>query len=454
MKKHTLTLILLIACVSVFLAIYQTNGHLKAGGPPTETVQAGLQPSAAPTSDQAPDPAAGLEEAGPSVGSCEIEPGPLALKARLFESLSKYVDKVGKGESLSVVLERLGLSGREARRVIEAAKEVMDLTKIRPGTVVTLFRDRESNLPVRVDYQRKGTPRLIMYKTPAGYAASWERYEPITCVTATGGTIKSTLWGTAVKVHQLDPGLVMDFADIFRYDVDFLTEVQSGDSFTMLYEQQFSQGEPAGSGRILAAEFINKGQRVKAFYHQGPDGQGGYYDENGQSLQKMFLKSPLQYRRISSHFTHARKHPILKIVRPHLGVDYAAPTGTPVEAIGDGTITFLGRKGGYGNFIIIQHNKTYETYYAHLSKYANGLKKGSKVKQGQLIGYVGSTGLSTGPHLDFRVKENGKFIDPLSVKLKPAPPITAQDKPKFQAQVAEWQNEMVRQMAARKTAAD
>ncbi|MDL1973061.1 MAG: M23 family metallopeptidase, partial [Deltaproteobacteria bacterium] len=178
----------------------------------------------------------------------------------------------------------------------------------------------------------------------------------------------------------------------------------------------YTNGKFIRNGRILAAEFVNKGRRLEAYYFEDPTGHKDYYDANGRSLRKAFLRAPLRYKRISSYFSYHRLHPILGIVRPHLGIDYAAPIGTPVEAVGDGRVVFIGWKRGFGKFIKIRHNHIYTSTYGHLSRFARGLKKGSFVKQGQVIGYVGSTGLSTGPHLDFRFMAHGRYINYLKFK--------------------------------------
>lgn len=211
--------------------------------------------------------------------------------------------------------------------------------------------------------------------------------------------------------------MVLDFADIFGWDIDFFVDVREGDSFRVLLEDNYKDGKFIYTKRVLAAEFKNQGREYRVFYlKDNDDGIEGYYDSEGRSVRKQFLKSPLRYSRISSSFTNRRLHPILKIYRPHYGIDYAAPKGTPIEAVCDGKVTFAGWKGGYGNCITIQHNSTYLSNYGHLSNFANGIKSGVKVKQGEIIGYVGSTGLATGPHLDFRIAENGEFINPFNLK--------------------------------------
>jgi murein DD-endopeptidase MepM/ murein hydrolase activator NlpD len=379
---------------------------------------------------------------------CSVNPGPFERQEHWLAMLKSRNDKIQSGESLSHVLARLGLDGGESRPIIDAIGELTDLTKIRPGSQVTIHRHEQSGAPVRLEYSCPGSPLMVLIKTPAGYAASRQEHEPVSCRSAVEGNIKHSLWESAVNQYGLEPELVMALADIFRYQIDFLTDIQQDDAFRLLYERQYSQGQPVGVGRVLAVEFINNGTSHKAYFHQNTKGESGYYNENGQSLKGMFLKSPLQYRRISSHFSHSRMHPILKYRRPHLGVDYAAPTGTPVEALGNGKVSFAGRKGGYGNLVIIDHSHGYTTMYAHLNGFAKGITKGTSVKQGQLIGFVGSTGLSTGPHLDFRVKKDGKFIDPLSIKLQPTPAIEAREKSEYLKQVSLWRAEMSRLLAS------
>ncbi|MBW2622888.1 MAG: M23 family metallopeptidase, partial [Deltaproteobacteria bacterium] len=252
------------------------------------------------------------------------------------------------------------------------------------------------------------------------------------------------------ELYKLDPEVVLNFSDIFAYDIDFFTDIQTGDRFSIFYELKYLQGNLVGSGRILAAEFINNGKKLEAYYFEKSPGKGGYYDAEGRSLRKMFLKSPLRFRRISSYFSRSRYHPILKICRPHLGIDYAAPPGTPVETVADGKVTFKGWNGGYGRFVKIKHNRAYTTTYGHLSRYAKGLKKGKRVKQGDLIGYVGSSGLSTGPHLDYRMVKNGKFINPLALNLEPAPPIEASQRSRFHVHVENVKSQMDEQLAGLK----
>jgi murein DD-endopeptidase MepM/ murein hydrolase activator NlpD len=221
--------------------------------------------------------------------------------------------------------------------------------------------------------------------------------------------------------NDIDPNLANELSEIYAWTIDFFG-IQKGDNFRVIYEKLFVEGEYVGLGQIIAAGFNHMGHDYNAFYF-APDSTGDFYDEEGGSMRRTFLKAPLRYRRISSGFSYSRMHPILKYRRPHLGVDYAAPAGTPVQSIGDGVVVSAGytKQGGYT--IKVKHNGTYTTAYLHLQGFGKGIRQGVHVKQGQVIGYVGSTGLSTGPHLDFRFYRNGKAIDPLQVKAPPAKPV-------------------------------
>jgi murein DD-endopeptidase MepM/ murein hydrolase activator NlpD len=209
--------------------------------------------------------------------------------------------------------------------------------------------------------------------------------------------------------------LAMQLSDIFAWDIDFTTDLRDGDTFKIVVEALYLDGEFKKYGDILAAEFVNNGETYRAYRFEH-NGKAGYYDEEGKSLRKAFLKAPLSFRRISSGFSLGRFHPILKIYRPHHGLDYAAPAGTPVSAMGDGTVIFAGKKGQYGNLVIIRHPNGYKTYYGHLSKFGKDIKKGTKVEQGQIIGYVGSTGLATGPHLHYELRIRNRPVNPVTVK--------------------------------------
>lgn len=252
--------------------------------------------------------------------------------------------------------------------------------------------------------------------------------------------IESSLWNAMVD-NNISPEVALELSEIYAWTIDFFG-LQKGDSVSVYFDEYFVDDTRVGLGRIHAATFYHGKQWQEAYYFK----QGtvaNYFDAQGNSLRKAFLKAPLNYKRISSTFTYARKHPIYKIVRPHTGVDYAAPAGTPVVALGDGVVTMKQYKGGGGNTIKIKHNATYTTGYMHLKGYAKGLAVGKRVKQGEVIGYVGSTGSSTGPHLDFRVWKNGTPIDPLKMVSPPAEPVPAQYKAAYSTKVAEYKQKLL-----------
>ncbi|MBC8005062.1 MAG: peptidoglycan DD-metalloendopeptidase family protein, partial [Verrucomicrobia bacterium] len=243
----------------------------------------------------------------------------------------------------------------------------------------------------------------------------------ITQVKTASGVITSSLWN-AMEAQALDPALAMELSDIYQWTIDFF-DIKKGDKFKLMYEEDFVYGKSIGIGRIFAAQFTHGKEDFYAFRFT-QNNEDSYFDEKGKALKTSFLKAPLKFNRISSKFTNSRYHPVLKIHRPHHGVDYAAPTGTPVFAIGSGTVIAKAyQASGGGNYVKIKHNSTYTTSYMHLSKFGPGIASGVHVKQGQVIGYVGSTGLSSGPHLDYRVFMNGKPIDPLKMKSPPTDPI-------------------------------
>ncbi len=245
------------------------------------------------------------------------------------------------------------------------------------------------------------------------------------------GLVQLSLWGSA-KQAGMPPALIDQLADIFAWQIDFAKEVRSGDRWKISVERKYVRGQPIGHGPILAAQFESDHKKLTAvrYPQSGPDAR--YYFPDGRSLESLFLKSPLRYRRISSRFQRSRYHPVLKRRRPHLGVDYAAAPGTPVKSVGDGRVVFAKWRGGGGRVVKIKHNSTYSTAYMHLRGYAKGIKSGSKVKQGQVIGYVGSSGLASGPHLHFSFYENGKYINPLGKKFPSASPIVKSDMKNFQ----------------------
>ena len=325
------------------------------------------------------------------------------------------------------------LPAYQAYKVVQSIAKVFSVKEIRPGCKLTLvFKQGVLKQCILVPTQTK---RYVFTLTPYGIVSHIDTPPKHVFLAVAEGTIEDNLYNSALANH-IDPALILELADIFAWDINFFTDIRPGDHYRFIYEKIYIDGKFVRNGRILAAEFINQGRRYEAFFFQTEDGHADYYDENGKSLRKAFLKAPLRYKRISSYFSYHRRHPILGIVRPHLGIDYAAPIGTPVEAVADGRIVYIGWRGGYGKFIKIQHNHIYASTYGHLSRFAKGLRRGSWVKQGQVIGYVGMTGLATGPHLDFRFIKNGRFINYLKFKSPSGRPLSRKYLPLFKNQVA------------------
>jgi murein DD-endopeptidase MepM/ murein hydrolase activator NlpD len=250
------------------------------------------------------------------------------------------------------------------------------------------------------------------------------------------GKLESSLY-EAIEAAGERPELIIHFIDLFSWDINWFIDPRTGDQFRMTYEKYYSGGEFIKYGRILAACYVNDGKPYYAYRFNPDTTLDDYFNENGVSLRKSFLKAPLRYHRVSSRFSYSRLHPILKYRRPHLGVDYAAPVGTPVSAAADGKVVFAGNRGGYGKLVIIYHENAYRTQYGHLRRFGRGIRAGKKVKQGQVIGFVGSSGLSTGPHLDFRVQRGKAFINPLSIKSAPVTQVPEKYLPVFRVRVAE-----------------
>jgi len=256
-------------------------------------------------------------------------------------------------------------------------------------------------------------------------------------IQAISGKITTSLY-SAIVDRLNSPDLAMDLADIFAWQIDFLTDCRVDDMFLLVWEEEVSQGKIVPKTRhVIVAQYRGRKESHTAVYFKDPSGKGDYYAPNGDALRKSFLRSPLNYRRITSYFSMSRFHPILKTYRPHLGIDYGAPTGTPVSSLGEGVIEYAGWKGGYGKYMQVRHHQGFETCYGHLSAFAKGIKKGVKVNQGQVIGYVGATGMATGPHLDFRVIQNGRFVNFLKLKVPPAEAVNEKFRKEFNRTVKE-----------------
>jgi len=353
------------------------------------------------------------------------------------EFLSVDVLHATSGEAPTVLLNRAGLAPGTAHDLLAALGEFVNLRAIQPRDEFRLFLDRAGEF-VRLEYQRHPERSYSVAPAEGGFQAACHDVPVDVSVRRLSGTVDASLY-QAVLESGGDDGLVQSFAELFQWTFDFATDTRTGDRFELLVEERSVGGNPIGYGRLLAAKYRpqSSSMPLSAYWYDGGVASGGYYDAAGESIRRRFLKSPLNYTRISSHFTQNRMHPILKKSRPHLGVDYAAPTGTPVVALGSGKVVYAGWIKGFGNTIKIQHDKTYLTQYGHLNGFAKGLRKGARVTQNDVIGYVGSTGMATGPHLDFRVQENGAWIDPLHMKGGRSDPLPGSERDAFLALVTQ-----------------
>ncbi len=326
---------------------------------------------------------------------------------------------IKSGDTLSSIFSKLEIHSQ--LKLILANKTASDTLKsIYPGQVVKVTK-HEGQLQKLV-YEPNDKEYLLVSKNDEGYEVSRLEHQVEKRTNRASATIQDSLF-MAGRTAGLSDNITMELAGIFGWDIDFALDIRTGDQFTVIYEELFREGDKIGDGAIVAAEFTNQGRTYQAIRYQRPDGETDYYSPDGRSMRKAFLRTPVNFTRISSRFNLNRKHPVLNKVRAHKGVDYAAPKGTPIKSVGDGKVVFKGRKGGYGRVIIIQHGSRYSTLYAHLNSYNKKVKTGGRVKQGQTIGYVGMSGLATGPHLHYEFRVNGVHRNPLSVKLPAADPL-------------------------------
>jgi len=322
-----------------------------------------------------------------------------------------------KGETLASLFASHNLSAQVVDKVNRSARRVFSFRRMRAGNPYSLHILENGSLE-NFEYTIDDMSKVLVYRDPESPHGFVAENIPIVYTIEQAvirGTIEDNLVNSLSDTVEPDR-LAIDLSEIFAWDLDFTTDLRKGATYEMLVEERWLDGSFSRYGRILVAHFTNNGEEYHGYYFDGSPENRGYYDIEGRPLRRGFLSSPLRYKYISSRFSHGRLHPILKIRRPHLGVDYAAPPGTPVSAASSGVVRFAGRKGGFGKLIILKHPTGHETYYGHLSRFGKGVRSGAPVAQGDVIGYVGSTGLSTGPHLDYRVKLNGYFIDPLKLK--------------------------------------
>ncbi len=338
-------------------------------------------------------------------------------------------ERVQRGDTVAELLRRLNVEDPEATDYLLKNKGAESLRQLAVGKEVqSEIAADGSSLALR--YLNNGGAQVVIEKIGSAYKTSLMPVQLEQRVFMRTGEIKSTLFAATDAAGLTDP-VANQMAEIFGGDIDFHRDLRKGDKFTVVYEMIYSNGEAVRSGRILAAEFINQGHAYRTVYYQTSSTTGDYYTPDGKSMHKTFLRSPLEFSRISSGFSSSRFHPVLNKWRAHKGVDYAAPIGTKVKVTSDGIVALVGKQGGYGNVIMVNHQGRYTTVYGHLSRFYPGIHRGQRVSQGEVIGYVGMTGLATGPHLHYEFKIDGTQRDPLRVALPDAAPISAAQKTAF-----------------------
>ncbi len=336
--------------------------------------------------------------------------------------------RIQRGDTVATLLARLEVDDPEALKFLRNAKQAKALSHLIPGKTVSAITNSDGEL-LSLRYLNGGN-LLTVDSDDTGYTIKEETAQLETRVLMKSSEIRNSLFG-ATDAAGLPDAIAIQIADIFSTDIDFHRDLRKGDRFSVVYEVFYHRGEPVKSGRVIAAEFINQGKSYQAVYFNYAENEGGYYTPEGKNLRKQFLRSPLEFSRITSGFTHARFHPVLQTWRAHKGIDYGAASGTRIKATGDGVVQFAGRQGGYGNLVVLRHQSKYTTWYGHLSGFSKDMRKGKRVSQGDVIGYVGATGMATGPHLHYEFRINDVHQNPLRVAMPAAPPITAEQKPKF-----------------------
>lgn len=344
------------------------------------------------------------------------------------------------GDTLASALSRLQIDDLEIQRLLTADAVRQMASSIRAGKRIQVATAQDGEL-LSIQFERSNAPALTVRRQGDGYVAEEASELLETRVVMRSGRILTSLYG-ATDSAGIPDKIADQMAETFSTSLDFREDMRRGDTFSVIYTVNYRNGEPIAAGKLLAAEFVNAGKPYRAVLFRDPFGREDYYTPEGESLKKGFLRSPLEFSRVTSSFSNSRKHPVFGFHRAHTGVDFGAPTGTRVKATGDATVAFAGRKGGYGNLVILRHPNGYETYYAHLSAFASGIRTGRSVGQGQVIAYVGSTGASTGPHLHYEVRIAGRPQNPMTIKLPGSPPLAVAQRARFLQQTANWSDKL------------
>ncbi len=344
------------------------------------------------------------------------------------------------GDTLASALSRLKIDDLEIQRLLTADAVRQMASSIRAGKRIQVTTAQDGQL-LSIQFERSNAAALTVRRQDGGYVAEEASELLETRVVMRSGRILTSLYG-ATDSAGIPDKIADQMAETFSTSLDFREDMRRGDTFSVIYTVNYRNGEPIAAGKLLAAEFVNAGKPYRAVLFRDPFGREDYYTPEGESLKKGFLRSPLEFSRVTSSFSNSRKHPVFGFHRAHTGVDFGAPTGTRVKATGDATVTFAGRKGGYGNLVILRHSNGYETYYAHLSAFASGIRTGRSVGQGQVIAYVGSTGASTGPHLHYEVRIAGRPQNPMTIKLPGSPPLAVAQRARFLQETASWSDKL------------
>jgi len=349
----------------------------------------------------------------------------------------EHRERINRGETLSDILDRYKLTPAEIHKLREDVKPVYDLAKVRAGNDIRIFTSPEDEV-VCIEYPLNKEDYLCLEKNGGSYTAEIKKIPYVIRTEMIWGVIEDNPINAIAKENE-GGQLAILLEEIFAWDIDFYADIRRGDSFKIIFEKKYLENEFVGYGHIIAAEFTNQGELHRAFRFSYPGSdKSDYFDYEGNSLRKEFLKSPISGARITSRFTHSRLHPVRKVWRPHYGVDYAAPVGTPVRVTADGSVSYVGRDGANGRMVRIRHKNGYETFYLHLRRYGKGIKRGAKVASGQIIGYVGASGEVTGPHLDYRIKHRGRYINPLAYRFRPVEPLPKEYLGRFQNEAVHY----------------
>jgi murein DD-endopeptidase MepM/ murein hydrolase activator NlpD len=349
----------------------------------------------------------------------EDAPAPIEVETAPWESVI-----IKSGDTLASIFAKKGISSATTHQIARLNEQTKKLRYIKPGQEIQLLLDDDRKLR-QMKYMPDITRTLLIQRVEdQTFTSQIINYQLDAYPVYREGKIETSLFEAAANA-DIPVDVIMNLVSIFGWDIDFTLDIRVGDRFGIVYEELYKDDVKIRNGRILSAEFINNGKTYRAVHYTDPKGEADYFSPDGKSMRKAFLRSPVDFARVSSRFSNKRWHPVLSKWRSHKGVDYAAKRGTPIRASGDGKVSFIGRKGGFGRAIFIQHGGRYTTVYGHLNGYARGIKSGKRVKQGQIIGYVGSSGLATGPHLHYEFRVNGVHRNPLTVKLPEAKPVHA-----------------------------